>query len=57
MRDDPTRQLFWPIFLFCAAFGAALLAAGLAASEQQSADGKRLLGPLVADLKPFLTAK
>jgi hypothetical protein len=57
MRDDPTRQLFWPIFLFCAALGAALLAAGLAASEQQSADGKRLLGPLVADLKPFLTAK
>ena len=57
MRDDPTGAMLWPIFLFCAALGAALLAAGLAAGEQQSADAERLLGPLVADLKPFLTAK
>ena len=57
MRDDPTRQLFWPIFLFCAALGAALLAAELAASEPQSADGERLFGPSLGDLKPFLTAK
>ncbi|MGA9601101.1 MAG: hypothetical protein WBS22_12770 [Methylocystis sp.] len=57
MRDDPTRAILWPIFLFCAALGAALLAAGLAAREPQCAGGKRLLGPFVGDLKPFLTAK
>ena len=57
MRDDPTRAILWPIFLFCAALGVALLAVELAASEPRSADGERLLGPFVGDLKPFLTAK
>ena len=57
MRDDPTRAILWSILLFCAAVGAALLAAGLAAGEQRGAADERLLGLSIGDLKPVITAK
>ncbi len=57
MRDDPTCVILWPVFLFFAALGAALLAADLAFNETTNPGSERLLGPFVGDLKLLLTEK